>query len=73
MQAELSHCDLYDSSVRGLVTGLFKARELDRRADPRKTGAVRWLYFRRGLERPIADLERAYHEDGPEEGNRRSR
>jgi hypothetical protein len=64
MQAELSHCDLYESGVRGLVMRLFKeARELDRRADPRKKGTVRWLYFRRGLEGPIADLERTWHED----------
>jgi hypothetical protein len=43
--------------------GLFKeARELDRAADPRKKGTPRYIYFRRGLEGPIADLERRFHE-----------
>jgi hypothetical protein len=63
MRSELAHCDLYESHVGRLVRRLFKeARELDRAADPRKKGTPRYLYFRRGLEGPIADLERTFHE-----------
>jgi hypothetical protein len=69
MRSELPRCDLYESHVGRLVGRLFKeARELDRAADPRKKGRPRYLYFRRGLEGPIADLERTFHES--DEGER---
>lgn len=69
MRAELPEFDLYDSKIRPLVTGLVKGGELDRRPDPRWNGRVRWLYFRaRDLKGPIADLERAFHDDQNEAG-----
>jgi hypothetical protein len=40
---------------------------LDRAADRRKKGRPRYIYFRRGLERPITGLEQAFHESDAEE------
>lgn len=70
MRAKLPDCSIYESHVRPLMTELFKAREVDRRPDPRKNGRrVRWLYFRRpDLEGDIADLERMLRDDA--EGDR---
>ena len=55
---------LYERDIRYLLTRMLRAGQLDRVKEPfRQTG--RYRYFRRrGLEGPIADLERAFHDDG---------
>jgi acetylornithine deacetylase len=50
-----------ESSIRSTVMRMYHHRELDRRGEPFK-GKLRYRYFRRGLEGPIVDLERAFHE-----------
>lgn len=55
---------LYASDVRTLLRRMVERRQLEREPEPFR-GKVRYRYFqRRGLEGPIADLERAFHNDG---------
>jgi hypothetical protein len=49
------------------VMRMYHHRELDRLGEPFK-GKVRYRYFRRGLEGPIVDLERAFHEHSDSSG-----
>jgi hypothetical protein len=63
MEAALPDCCLYEPYVRSLVMRLFRERELDRVGERyRKGDSIRYRYFKRPLEGPIADLERAFHE-----------
>jgi hypothetical protein len=57
---------VYENAVRGLTVRLVRDGRLERIAEPWR-GRVRYRYFRRrGLSGPIADLERAFH-DEPDE------
>jgi len=57
---------LCETDVRGLVNRMFRGGQLDRVEDPFKN-KVRYRYFRKsGLEGPIVNLERAYHDDDEE-------
>jgi hypothetical protein len=54
---------VYENAVRGLTGRLVRSGRLERVAEPWR-GRVRYRYFRRrGLSGPIADLERAFHDD----------
>jgi hypothetical protein len=54
---------VYESSVRGLAARLVRNGQLERAAESWR-GKVRYRYFRRrGLSGPIADLDRAFHDD----------
>jgi hypothetical protein len=60
---------LIEGSVRGVVTSMFKAGQLEREPEPEpvRGKTVRYRYFRkRTLDGPITDLERAFHDDGEE-------
>jgi hypothetical protein len=61
---------VYEPALRVLVKRMFAAGQLERVGEPACNGQTRYRYFRkRGLDGPIADLDRAYHHDGePEEG-----
>jgi hypothetical protein len=55
---------VYQGNVRSLVMRMFHAGQLERVAESFKN-KTRYRYFRkRGLDGPIVDLERAYHEGG---------
>jgi hypothetical protein len=69
MNAELgtpdheSNSTVYQGDVRTLVMRMFHAGQLERVAESFKN-KTRYRYFRkRGLNGPIVDLERAYHDD----------
>ena len=54
---------IYHSQIRPIAMRLLAAGELQREAEDFQ-GKVRYRWFRRrGLDGPIADLERAYHDD----------
>jgi hypothetical protein len=63
---------VYEQDVRRTVMRMWRARELDRTPEPIRPGGkpIRYRYFRRGLEGPIAELERAFH-GGEGEGETR--
>lgn len=50
-----------ESGVRSLVSRMHHAGELERAGEPFR-GRVRYRYFRRPLDGPSADLERAFHD-----------
>lgn len=58
---------VYDSGVQSLCYRLLAAGQLGREHEPTERTRPRWRYFRRrDLAGPIADLERAYHDDREE-------
>lgn len=53
---------VYGNDVERIVRQMFKAGQFERALDPR-TRRRRYVYFRkRGLDGPIAELERAFHD-----------
>lgn len=55
---------VYESEIRNLVVRLVRDGQLEREPEPFE-GKIRYRYSRkRGLDGPIADLERAYRDDG---------
>lgn len=59
----------YESHVRRLVMRMHRAGQLEGESDDSFRGKLRYRYFRkRPLEGPIADLERAYLDNGDEDG-----
>jgi hypothetical protein len=65
-----SDLDTYESDIRSVLHRLLEAREVDRKPEPRVPGgkAIRYRYFRRKLDGPIVDLERAFHETPKSDG-----
>lgn len=56
-------CAVYPTEVQVLAKSMFDAGQLDRAVDP-TSRRRRYVYFRkRGLDGPIADLDRAYRDD----------
>jgi hypothetical protein len=59
---------VYDGSVRSLVQRMLRDGQLERKSETFNKTHMRYRYFRRrGLEGPIADLERAYRDDSERE------
>jgi hypothetical protein len=59
---------VYDGSVRSLVQRMLRDGQLERESETFNKTHMRYRYFRRrGLEGPIAGLERAYRDDSERE------